>query len=294
MLTTEWFCQIHREVSPGIIGTLGNLAIREAIATIAQANERLVILNATTALMAPVVPDGQQLLAVGTVRHRRADIIAPQAEITDQDGQIVAIVQGAAACWLNAARVPPNDPASVCSSRSQLTDPVGSTERAEQLGDARWRALLDDHHAVIRRQLELHKGREVADSPATAFSPPSTPLPAVPRPSRSVTGRETSRLKIRKATHRRVRTRRRRRCRRRRPRRLAGAVNGPAGRDPRVEHGYETSSMNEGLQPVDRGVHELKGLEGTWTLLAVKDDRPVADVTRFRARRTLIRHRPTS
>jgi pimeloyl-ACP methyl ester carboxylesterase len=42
-----------------------------------------------------------------------------------------------------------------------FTDIVGSTEKAVALGDARWRKLLDDHHAVIRRNLSRFRGREV-------------------------------------------------------------------------------------------------------------------------------------
>ena len=34
-----------------------------------------------------------------------------------------------------------------------FTDIVGSTARAEQLGDQRWRNLLDAHHATVRREL---------------------------------------------------------------------------------------------------------------------------------------------
>jgi pimeloyl-ACP methyl ester carboxylesterase/class 3 adenylate cyclase len=42
-----------------------------------------------------------------------------------------------------------------------FTDIVGSTERAAQLGDRRWRALLERHDAAVRRQLALYRGREV-------------------------------------------------------------------------------------------------------------------------------------
>jgi class 3 adenylate cyclase len=42
-----------------------------------------------------------------------------------------------------------------------FTDIVGSTERAAALGDQRWRNLLDDHHATIRRVLARFRGREV-------------------------------------------------------------------------------------------------------------------------------------
>jgi pimeloyl-ACP methyl ester carboxylesterase len=42
-----------------------------------------------------------------------------------------------------------------------FTDIVGSTERATQLGDARWRELLSSHHAAVRRELSRFRGREV-------------------------------------------------------------------------------------------------------------------------------------
>jgi pimeloyl-ACP methyl ester carboxylesterase len=42
-----------------------------------------------------------------------------------------------------------------------FTDIVGSTERTAELGDRRWRDLLERHDAVVRRQLDVHRGREV-------------------------------------------------------------------------------------------------------------------------------------
>jgi len=42
-----------------------------------------------------------------------------------------------------------------------FTDIVGSTARAEQLGDQRWRNLLEAHHTAVRRELARHQGREV-------------------------------------------------------------------------------------------------------------------------------------
>jgi pimeloyl-ACP methyl ester carboxylesterase len=42
-----------------------------------------------------------------------------------------------------------------------FTDLVGSTERATELGDRRWRELLDAHHAAVRRELERFGGREI-------------------------------------------------------------------------------------------------------------------------------------
>ena len=42
-----------------------------------------------------------------------------------------------------------------------FTDIVGSTARAAELGDRRWRRLLEDHDAVVRSNLARFRGREV-------------------------------------------------------------------------------------------------------------------------------------
>jgi class 3 adenylate cyclase len=42
-----------------------------------------------------------------------------------------------------------------------FTDIVGSTTRAVELGDRAWRELLEQHHALIRRELVRHRGAEL-------------------------------------------------------------------------------------------------------------------------------------
>jgi class 3 adenylate cyclase len=42
-----------------------------------------------------------------------------------------------------------------------FTDIVGSTERAASLGDKAWRDLLDQHHALVRRELAHFRGKEI-------------------------------------------------------------------------------------------------------------------------------------
>jgi pimeloyl-ACP methyl ester carboxylesterase len=57
-----------------------------------------------------------------------------------------------------------------------FTDIVGSTERAVTLGDQRWRDLLADHHAAVRRNLERFRGREIkttGDGFLAAFDGPA-------------------------------------------------------------------------------------------------------------------------
>ena len=42
-----------------------------------------------------------------------------------------------------------------------LTDIVGSTARAEKLGDQQWRSLLEAHHAAARQEFARFRGKEV-------------------------------------------------------------------------------------------------------------------------------------
>ena len=42
-----------------------------------------------------------------------------------------------------------------------FSDIVASTERAAQIGDRRWRALLDHHDQLVRQQLADHRGQEI-------------------------------------------------------------------------------------------------------------------------------------
>jgi pimeloyl-ACP methyl ester carboxylesterase len=42
-----------------------------------------------------------------------------------------------------------------------FTDIVGSTGRAQEVGDRRWRDLLEQHHTAVRAELTRHRGREI-------------------------------------------------------------------------------------------------------------------------------------
>jgi pimeloyl-ACP methyl ester carboxylesterase len=57
-----------------------------------------------------------------------------------------------------------------------FTDLVGSTERAGELGDKRWRELLERHHQAVRRELTRFSGREIdtaGDGFLAAFDGPA-------------------------------------------------------------------------------------------------------------------------
>lgn len=42
-----------------------------------------------------------------------------------------------------------------------FTDIAGATQKAVELGDQSWRQLLEEHHAVVRRELSRFRGREI-------------------------------------------------------------------------------------------------------------------------------------
>jgi pimeloyl-ACP methyl ester carboxylesterase/DNA-binding SARP family transcriptional activator len=60
-----------------------------------------------------------------------------------------------------------------------FTDVVGSAEMAAELGDRRWRALLEDHNAATRRELEAHRGnliRNTGDGVLATFDRPAAAI----------------------------------------------------------------------------------------------------------------------
>ena len=62
-----------------------------------------------------------------------------------------------------------------------FTDIVGSTDRAAELGDSAWRALLERHDALVREQVERHRGRFVkslGDGMLATFDGPSRAINA--------------------------------------------------------------------------------------------------------------------
>lgn len=62
-----------------------------------------------------------------------------------------------------------------------FTDIVGSTERAAELGDRRWRRLLEEHDTVVRSNLARFRGREIettGDGFLTTFDGPARAIRA--------------------------------------------------------------------------------------------------------------------
>jgi class 3 adenylate cyclase len=150
-----------------------------------------------------------------------------------------------------------------------FTDIVGSTARAAELGDARWRELLERHHLLIRRQLALARGREVDtagdgflatfDGPARAIRCACAITDAVKELGLEVrAGLHTGECEVLDGN-------------------IAGiAVHTGARVAAKAEPGEVLVSgtvkdlvAGSGIRFQDRGAHELRGIPGEWHLYAV-------------------------
>jgi class 3 adenylate cyclase/alpha-beta hydrolase superfamily lysophospholipase len=151
-----------------------------------------------------------------------------------------------------------------------FTDIVGSTERAATLGDRAWRALLDTHHGIVRRELDRHRGREVhtvGDGFLATFDGPARAIHCA-RAIRD--GVRPLGIEIRAGLHTGE-------CE------LMGAdVGGIAVHiGARVAARAATGEVlvsstvrdlvaGSGLRFADRGTHHLPGVPGEWRLFAVE------------------------
>jgi class 3 adenylate cyclase len=249
---------------------VGNLACQRAMQNALEPDERFLALNVNYASLAPVVPDGRVLTAFGSVAHRRGDVIIANAEVRDQDGQIVGLVNGPC---LVAKR---NRPSQRASDRALLTvlftDLVGSTERAAQLGDVAWSRLLDQHNEAITRQLEIHNGRKIkstGDGVLAVFSSPSRAvlcarairdaLAKLDLQTRAglhvgeceIVGADVAGLVVHVAA------------------RIQGAAE-PG--EILVSTAVRELITDSGVKVVEAGDHQLRGLEGSYMLYVVTDD----------------------
>ena len=151
-----------------------------------------------------------------------------------------------------------------------FTDMIGSTAKAAELGDRRWRELLRAHDATVRREVERFGGKEVdnaGDGFLTTFDGPARPVRC------AVAIRDALRplgIEIRAGAHTGE-------CE------LEGEnVRGIAvhtgARIAALAGGGEVLASStvkdlvagSGIEFEDRGLHELKGVPGEWKVYAVR------------------------
>ena len=149
-----------------------------------------------------------------------------------------------------------------------FTDIVASTDRAGQLGDKRWKVLLDQHDDLARRQVERHGGRLIkttGDGILATFDGPARSV----RCARAISdGAQALGIEIRAGVHTgEVEVR---------GDDIAGVGVHIASRIEALAHPGEVLVSRtvtdivagSGLDFADRGEHELKGVPGRWQLFA--------------------------
>src|SRR5215471_8427603 len=150
-----------------------------------------------------------------------------------------------------------------------FTDIVGSTQKADQLGDRRWRDLLDEHHARIRRLLERFRGIEVDTAGDGFFVTFDGPARAVRCACAISDAMREIGIEIRAGLHTGEVQRR------------GAAVTGLAvhvgarvaalarAREVLVTSTVQMLVLGSGISFADRGLHKLKGVPDEWQLFAV-------------------------
>lgn len=153
-----------------------------------------------------------------------------------------------------------------------FTDLVGSTRRAADVGDHRWRDLLAEYHAIVRRELERFQGHEIdnaGDGFLASFDGPARAIRCAAGIRRGV--RELS-IEARAGLHTGE-------CERLGAK-LSGigvhigarvAATAGAG-EILVSRTVKDLVAGSGIRFIDRGTHILKDVPGEWTLFAVDDE----------------------
>jgi class 3 adenylate cyclase len=164
-----------------------------------------------------------------------------------------------------------------------FTDIVASTERAAELGDERWRSLVERHDDIVRAELDRYEGRPIKTM-GDGF------LAVLPGPARAIrcaraiaSAVREVRIEVRAGIHTGE-------CDRRGDDLAGIAVNvaarivataGPG--EVVVSSTVRELVLGSGLAFADRGTHTLKGVPDGWHLFAVTGDgrtdaRSVGDV----------------
>lgn len=154
-----------------------------------------------------------------------------------------------------------------------FTDIVSSTARAAELGDSAWRAVLERHDALIDRVVAEHSGRvvkHIGDGALSAFDGPAIAMRCAEALRKGVAelgievragihmgeceaiGDDLGGL----AVHIGARV---------------GSFAGPG--EIVVSSTVKELVVGSGMQFSDRGVHELKGVPGSWHLYALGQER---------------------
>ena len=150
-----------------------------------------------------------------------------------------------------------------------FSDIVGSTRRAVEVGDHRWRELLDEHDRLVRAELSRYRGQEVNTTGDGFFATFDGPGRAIRCAVAITQAAQAVGLQIRAGVHTGE-------CEVHHDNLVGIAVNIGARVADLAAPGQvvATSTVRDlvagsGIEFTDLGAHSLKGVPGAWNLLAV-------------------------
>ncbi|HEY8723571.1 MAG TPA: adenylate/guanylate cyclase domain-containing protein [Gaiellaceae bacterium] len=152
-----------------------------------------------------------------------------------------------------------------------FTDIVNSTDHAARIGDRAWRDLLARHHAIVRRELSRYRGHERDTAGDGFFATFDGPARAIGAAQAITNGVRTLGLEARIGIHVGE-------CELHDDKIAGLAVNigsrvaaNAGASEVLVSQTVRDLVAGSGISFGDRGIHELKGIPGSWQLFAVAD-----------------------
>jgi class 3 adenylate cyclase len=192
--------------------------------------------------------------------------------VTEHAGEILDSIEG----FLS--RVPGGSVPDRVLATVLFTDIVSSTDLAVSMGDRRWKAVLETHDEITRDQVARFQGRFIestGDGVLATFDRPGRAIRAVGAVQESIRalgidirgGLHAGEIELREGGHR-----------------VGGIAVHIAARvmdiagpgEILVSSTVKDLVTGSGIEFGDRGVHDLKGVPGSWQLFAVEGSRPEA------------------
>ena len=206
------------------------------------------------------------IAAPSLILYRLSEAVLPRADAkpTKDESLLLKVEE------IVAARPRPRTRGARMLSTVLFTDIAGSTRRVSQIGDARWRELLEAHDLSVRWQVAAHRGRVVkslGDGYLTVFDSPAHAIRCgralgddaeslgvqvkvgIHTGECEVMGDDVAGLAVHIA---------------------ARVVSKACPGEVLATSAVRDMLVGSGIPFTDRGAHELRGVPGVWSLLAVE------------------------
>jgi class 3 adenylate cyclase len=260
----SWFRRYNRSASSGI-----------RIDAFIEENMRWDIRDLLPTIEVPVLVMNRTGNTILPMRNARALVAAlPDARLAEIEGTGTAIfaddvedVADEIEAFLTGTRPRPRRDRVLAT--VLFTDVVGSTQRAAELGDQRWRELLERHHELLRAELLRSGGHEVHTTGDGFLATFDSPRHAIGCARAAAAALRAIGLEIRAGVHTgevelsdgdvqglsvHIGAR-------------ISALAGPG--EVLVSSTVKELVVGSGLEFLDRGEHELKGVPGVWHVYEV-------------------------